>query len=143
MINVEYCTDGYNLVRVEISSFGDLKKQLTEIQDATKDVYSCPFSADVVIADIGRISIGLAEQTVLCYCSADFNKQLTAVGDMSAEGSVMFYFGDYSIMSAKYVVPYSLALEILEYWIMTGKLSDMVEWTGEILNNATVPLSYI
>lgn len=126
---IEYCVDGYHNVKVPVVS---LREQLRTIKNETSDIFTAPFAVDVVIDEIGRMSIGLDENTVLCYKSADIETQLTALGDLSAEGNVSFYFGDYSVMSRKYLIPYELALDVLEHWTETGKLSEKVIWTDKI-----------
>ena len=129
---IEYCYDGYHDIRVDIDSFIGLQQQLEKIKKETMGIFTAPFSVDVVIDEIGRISIALDETTMLCYKSADLEFQLTAIGDLAAEGYATVYFGDYSIMSKKYLISYNLALDILDFWINTGKLSDQVSWTDKI-----------
>ncbi|WP_295095617.1 hypothetical protein [Ruminococcus sp.] len=127
---IEYCIDGYNLIEKEIF---DLYNQLNEIKQETQEIFKAPFGLDIVIEGVGRISIGLAEQTVLCYKSDDYEIQLTAVGNMDAQGETMFYFGDYSLMSNKYLISFDLGIEIINEWIKCGILSMKVNWTEEIL----------
>lgn len=126
---IEYCVDGYHDVKVSVVS---LREQLQSIKNETADIFTAPFAVDAVIDEIGRISIGLDENTVLCYKSADMETQLTALGNLSAEGNATFYFGDYSVMSRKYLIPYQLALDVLEHWTETGELSGKVIWTDKI-----------
>lgn len=126
---IEYCVDGYHDVKVPVVS---LREQLQSIKNETADIFTAPFAVDVVINEIGRISIGLDKNTVLCYKSADTEAQLTSLGDLNAEGNVSFYFGDYSVMSRKYLIPYELALDVLKYWTETGELSGKVIWTDKL-----------
>lgn len=126
---IEYCVDGYHNVKVPVVS---LREQLQTIKNETADIFTAPFAVDVVINEIGRMSVGLDENTVLCYKSADMETQLTALGDPNAEGNVTFYFGDYSVMSKKYLIPYELALDILEHWTENGELSGKVVWTDKL-----------
>ena len=44
----------------------------------------------------------------------------------------MYYLGEYSLMSNKYVIPFAKAITAVEYWILHGELSDAIEWTDEI-----------
>ena len=126
---VEYCVDGYHDVKAPVVS---LREQLQTIGNETVNIFNAPFTVDVVIDEIGRMSIGLDKNTVLCYKSADLETQLTALGDLSAEGNVSFYFGDYSVMSRKYLIPYEIALDVLEHWTETGELSGKVMWTDKL-----------
>lgn len=61
---IEYCVDGYNDVVIKVDS---LQEQLKKIKEKTFDIFKAPFSVDIVINEIGRMSIGLDEDTVLCY----------------------------------------------------------------------------
>jgi hypothetical protein len=127
---IEYCIDGYNLIQKEVIVLYD---QLNEIKKETQEIFKAPFGVDVVIDNIGRISIGLADQTILCYKSDDFEIQLTAVGNIDAQGETMFYFGDYSSMSNKYLISFDSGVEIINEWIKYGILPAKVDWTEEIL----------
>ncbi len=126
---LEYCIDGYNDIKKEII---DLEQQLNDIREETRDIFTSPFGVDIVIDSVGRISIGITQKTIVCYKSDDFEIQLTAVGDKNLSGETLFYFGDYSLMSNKYLIPYKLGLKIVKNWIATGKLLDEVKWTDEI-----------
>lgn len=126
---IEYCIDGYNVIRKDITN---LEQQLDDIREETKDIFTSSFGVDIVIDGIGRISIGIAQKTIVCYKSDDFDIQLTAVGDINIGGETSFYFGDYSLMSNKYLIPYELGLKIIKNWISTGELLDEVKWTNEV-----------
>lgn len=128
-VYIEYCVDGYHDIKVPVAS---LREQLQSVKSETADLFTAPFAVDAVINEIGRMSIGLDKNTVLCYKSADSETQLTALGDLTAEGNVTFYFGDYSLMSRKYLIPYELALDVLEHWTETGELSGKVMWTDKL-----------
>ena len=126
---IEYCIDGYNDIVTEV---GDLRGQLQGIKEQTANIFGCPFAVDIVIDGAGIMSIGLAENTVLCFKSADLETQLTALGDPLAEGTTVFYFGDHTLMSDKYLIPYETALKAVEYWLTTGSLSPGVNWTDKL-----------
>lgn len=129
---LEYCLDGYNLKECRIESFELLKAKLMQVKKEAIDAINCIFTADVVIVDVGRISIGLDDRSILTYTSADFEKNLTSLGDKFAEGYTMYYFGDYSSISNKYVIPYEKALAVLKIWVETGEMDEMIEWTDDI-----------
>ena len=128
-VKIEYCIDGFDLRDEKINSFESLKSRLEEIKNEASDIIKSVFSVDVVVEDIGRISIGLDEKSILSYTSADFEETLTSLGDESALGETTYYFGDYSLMSNKYIVPYSEALNAIELWINHGELSAKIKWT--------------
>ena len=126
---ISYCIDGYNQIKKEVV---DLHSQLDEIKQEVQNIFSAPFGVDIVAPGLGMISIGLTEQTVLCFKSEDLDEQLTAVGDDNAQGESTFYFGDYSVMSNKYLIPYDLGVDVINEWIKDGKLPSKIEWTVEI-----------
>ena len=130
-VTIIYCVDGYNDVKIEVGSINELKSQLLRIKEDTSGIFSAPFSVDVEAEAVGHMSIGLADDTILCYKSWDFENQLTSIGNLSANGDVAFYFGDYSLMSKKHLISYDLALDVLNDWILSGELSDKVLWTDE------------
>lgn len=126
---IEYCIDGYNLINKDLV---ELFSQLFEIKQETQAIFKAPFGVDIVIPGTGRISIALAEQTIICYKSDDFETQLTAVGDKNAQGETLFYFGDYALMSNKYLISFNLGIEIVNEWLKSGNLSEKVNWTEEL-----------
>jgi hypothetical protein len=127
-VYIEYCVDGYNLIKRKLT---DLSAQLNEIRREVDDIFNAPFCVDVVIDGIGRMSIGLVDETILCYKSDDLDVQLSAVGNIGAEGETLFYFGDYSLMSNKYLLPYDFCLKIINEWMRNCKLPK-INWTKEI-----------
>ena len=129
---LQYCINGYNIHEEKIESFSSLIIRLNEIKNEAADIIKGIFSVDIMIQDIGRISIGLDDKCILSYTSADFDTTLTSLGDESAKGQTMYYFGDYSLMSNKYIIQYEDALNVLEVWISNGLLSDSIKWTTEL-----------
>jgi len=128
-VRLEYCLDGFNLRVEKINSFESLKIRLEEIKNEASDIIKSIFSVDIIVENAGIISIGLNEKSILSYTSADFEETLTSLGDESALGKTLYYFGDYSLMSNKYIVPYSEALNVIDLWINEGILSTKIEWT--------------
>ncbi|MDR0489855.1 MAG: hypothetical protein LBH28_01225 [Oscillospiraceae bacterium] len=128
-VSLVYCIDGYNEICETIDSFEYLRRRLTEIKLETSKIFNIIFTVDIVIEEIGRISIGLDENSIITYYNAVEDFYLTSLGDLSAEGSTSYYFGDHSLMANKYTIPYEVALEVLENWIIHGSLSDKVKWT--------------
>ena len=127
---IEYCIDGYHLIKKEIV---DIINQLNEIKQETQGIFMAPFGIDIVAQGLGRMSVALSDQTVLCYKSDDLEHQLTAIGNMEAHGETEFYFGDYSNMSDKYLISFDLAIAIIKEWLQCGMLPKTVNWTEEIL----------
>ena len=129
--NLEYCIDGYNLIDEKIYSFAELEKRLQEIKKEAESIIKGIFSADIVVAGVGRISVALDENCILTYTSEDLENTLTSLGDESAQGETLYYFGDYSEMSNKYIIPYQEAQKVLEQWVQYGIISDKIKWTNK------------
>ena len=121
---VVYCIDGFNGVEIPICSINELLEAST--------VMEIIFSADVVVEGSGRLSVGLNENCILTYTSEDFEETLTSLGNEDAQGDTEYYFGDYTLMSNKYIIPFDDAVKVLEVWINSGKLSNSIKWTDKL-----------
>ena len=134
MLNVylEYCLDGYNIIKEKVNSLDDLIINLQHIKNEVANTIQAIFCVDIVVEKKGRLSIGLDDRSILTYISEDFDEALTSLGDKLAQGETMYYLGEYSLMSNKYVIPFAKAINAVDYWICQGKLSDVIEWTDEI-----------
>ncbi len=130
---LEYCLDGYCTVRETIDSLNSLTADLLHIKNKAAATIHAIFCVDIVIEKIGRLSIGLDDRSILTYISEDFEEALTSLGDESAQVETMYYLGDYSLMSNRYVIPFDTALSAVDYWLCQGGLSDAIEWTDKIL----------
>lgn len=131
-VKVIYCIDGYHDIEISINSIDELLSSLQKIKSEASSIIKCIFSADVMVEGAGRISIGLDEKCILTYTSEDFEKTLTSLGDEVAQGDTMYYFGDYTPMSNKYVIPYEDAIEALKVWVTKGELSTNIRWTDKL-----------
>ncbi len=85
-----------------------------------------------MIGGLGRISVGLDAKCILTYTSEDFEETLTSLGDETAQGETVYYFGDYTLMSNKYIIPYEQAVETIKVSANTGKLSKSIKWTDKL-----------
>lgn len=126
---IEYCIDGHNIIKNEVK---DIQKEFNNIKTQVENIFDAPFGVDVVIKGVGRMSIGLSEHTILSYKTEDLEIQLTAVGNIDSVGNIQFYFGEYTTMSNKYLIPYELGIKIINDWITTKELPKQVEWTDKI-----------
>jgi hypothetical protein len=106
--------------------------KLQEIKFKASNIIKGIFSVDIVVEDIGRLSVGLDEKSILTYTSADFEESLTSLGDEFEQGETMYYFGYYSLMSNKYIIPFEDALNALDDWIDRGILSKNIKWTDQL-----------
>ena len=131
-VRIIYCLDGYNSVEMPIHSTDELVARLQEIALEAIPVIDGIFSADVVVEDFGRISVGLNQRCILTYTSEDFEETLTSLGDETAQGETVYYFGDYTLMSNKYIIPYEQAVETIKVSANTGKLSKSIKWTDKL-----------
>jgi len=128
-VRLEYCIDGYNEVSEDLDSLEQLRARLEEIKEEASGTIDCAYAVDLVCAGVGRMSIALGERSVLSYYDEAEDYYLTSLGDPLASGETAFYFGDYSLLSNKYVIPLKVALEALEFWINQKALSNKVGWT--------------
>lgn len=131
-VKVLYCIDGYNAIEIPIGSLSELLSTFQKIVVEALPVIKIIFSADVVVEGAGRISVGLNQKCILAYTSEDFEETLTSLGDEDAKGNTWYYFGDYTLMSNKYIIPFDDAIKVLSIWIESGKLSDSIKWTEKL-----------
>ena len=115
------------------TSFDDLKLRLENIRDKYNALLKMSYSVDLVREGVGHLSVGLGyEQWMLFYYSEDGEMVLNSLGDEDVEGTVLFYFGDRTELSKKYLVPEENALEVIRVWFEQGELSDAIKWTEKI-----------
>ena len=131
-VKVLYCIDGYNAIEIPIGSLSELLSTFQKIVVEALPVIKIIFAADVVVEGAGRISVGLNQKCILAYTSEDFEETLTSLGDEDAKGNTWYYFGDYTLMSNKYIIPFDDAIKVLNIWIESGKLSDSIKWTEKL-----------
>ncbi len=131
-VKVLYCIDGYNTIEIPIGSLSELLSTFQKIVTEASSVIKTIFTADVVVEGTGRISVGLNQKCILAYTSEDFEETLTSLGDEGAEGDTLYYFGDDTPMSNKYIIPFDDAIKVLKVWIESGKLSDSIKWTDRL-----------
>lgn len=131
-IYLEYCLDGYHLIRMNIDSYDALTVQLEQIRAEAAKLFHAVFCVDIVTRNVGRLSIGLSDRSILMYTSDDLEEPRTSMGDRTAQGETMFYLGDYSLMSDKYIIPYVKAMEVVKNWIDEGQMGNILEWTNEL-----------
>ena len=74
----------------------------------------------------------LDSKCILTYTSEDFEETFTSLGDETAQGETVYYFGDYTLMSNKYIIPYEQAMEAIKVSVDTGKLSKSIKWTDKL-----------
>ena len=127
-IYLEYCLDGYHLIKMYIDSYSALTAKLDQIRIEAAELFPAVFCVDIVIKNTGRLAIGLDDKSMLMYTSEDFEESLTSLGDRTAQGETMFYSGDYCLMSNKYIISYANAMEVVKTWFYERKISDIVEW---------------
>lgn len=122
----------YAKLKIYENSNNELLSVLQKIKSEASTVMEIIFSADVVVEGSGRLSVGLNENCILTYTSEDFEETLTSLGNEDAQGDTEYYFGDYTLMSNKYIIPFDDAVKVLEVWINSGKLSNSIKWTDKL-----------
>jgi len=128
-------------------TFSALVQRLNEIRDRYSPMAGCPFSVDLV-KDNGslstapeyaeRLSIGLGngEWMIVYNPGLDQGPFLYSLGDEHLEGTVPFFYGQWSELSRKYLIPKDDALEAVRVWFEEGVLSDAIRWTTKIYSGS-------
>ena len=80
----------------------------------------------------GRLSVGLGDDEWMLFYTSEDREVLNSVGNRHADGSVVYFFGDHTLLSRKYFVPKDKALSVIETWFHTGELNRAVNWTTEL-----------
>lgn len=115
------------------ASFSELQQRLLTIRDQYRAVLNIPYAVDLVREGTGRLSVGLGDdEWMLFFYSEDGDVVLNSLGNDAAEGTVVFYFGDHTELSRKYLIPFQDALDVIKVWFEEGVLSDIIKWTEEI-----------
>ena len=63
----------------------------------------------------------------------DDDESVTSLGDRDAQGTTAFWFGDYTETSRKFLILRETALQAVKEWVESGRLTDRVTWTNELL----------
>ena len=125
------------------STFRALVERLNELRDEFSPIAGCSFSVDLV-KDNGslctapeyaeRLSVGLGNgEWMICYNPGlDQGSFLYSLGDEQLEGTVPFFFGQWSELSRKYLISKDDALEAVRVWYEEGVLTDAIRWTTNI-----------
>ena len=102
---IEYSSfDRFKDYEEKIESLDHLEKRLQEIKNEVSKWWNIIFSVDIVLKGIGHISIALDDKCILSFYDEIEDLYLTSLGDPSAEGKTLYYFGDTSLMSNKYII---------------------------------------
>jgi hypothetical protein len=132
-ISLHYGDAGRGEFRERPASWQELEQRLAEIAKEYRLVLNMPYSVDLE-GDNGRLSVGLGDKDwILFYYPADDTKPvLNSFGDEKATGTSVFYFGQWTELSNKYLIPRSKAIEAIKLWCEAGILSSDIKWTSEI-----------
>ncbi|MCL2141262.1 MAG: hypothetical protein FWH46_00040 [Methanimicrococcus sp.] len=138
-VKIEYCWDGYNCIEEKITSLEQLEMRLNELKktwaiEHNSSELKCIATVDVVIENVGYISISLDEKCILLFYDEVEDYFLTSLGNPSFGGSTedLYDFGQPAESSNQYIVSYKDGLDALKDWIVTKKLSQKIEWTDKI-----------
>jgi hypothetical protein len=92
-----------------------------------------PFGIDLVATNGDRLSVALGlNNAVVSRFNDTVAESVTAVGDPSAVGSTLFYFGDHTLMPNTFLISVEVALRIVRQWCEDSTLSPLTEWTSQI-----------
>jgi len=129
-ITLEYTSDGFDDISENIKNFNQLVNRLEKLKNEAAKKWDIVFTVDVIIENIGRISIALNDRSILSFMSEDIS--MTSLGDINAEGVKAYFFGAYTEMSNKYIVPYEDGLEAIKFWLENGIPGNQIKWTEEL-----------
>jgi hypothetical protein len=113
----------------------DFPSLLTRIQELGRK-YSArlgaSYAVDVIQPNGDRLHVGIGNgQWILSFTPGDDRCGcLTSLGDERATGTVVFWFGGWTEMSRKYLVPRDAALQAVREWVERGTLSNAINWTS-------------
>jgi Immunity protein Imm1 len=115
------------------ATFAELERRLEEIRNEYNRLLKMPYSVDLIRGGIGILSVGLGDgYWILAYHPEAEEQSLTSLGDESADGDVLFFFGDHTLLSRKYLVPRESALSAVRTWFEEGKIGQDVRWTSKL-----------
>ncbi|MCY2987565.1 MAG: Imm1 family immunity protein [Planctomycetota bacterium] len=132
---------GYGASEEHPATFDEVWLRLLDLRSVHNKRLGMPYSADLVLvedkADIGsarRLCVGMGDNHwVLTYNPGDSGDACKiSLGNRSAKGACLFYFGDHTLMSNKYLISEHQAMQAVRTWCEEGALSDRVEWTEEL-----------
>ena len=125
-----YCMDGYNVVQEPVSSFETLADRLAVIKEQARQRIPIPFSVDIALQGKGYISVGLgSDESIIIWYNAPRDIYLTSLGDETAKGTKLYYFGDWTRLAAKHTISWQTALGVIKAWIECGEIQDCIAWT--------------
>jgi len=118
-----------------INSSGRLQQRLEEIQSHYESHLDQAIGVSLVDKSGNSLSVGLGKsEWALIYSrmvSGELVEQYASLGDDSREGSVAFYFEQWTDIPRKWLIPQSLAKEAVNEWFRSGKLSEVIRWTSD------------
>ena len=116
----------------ECTSFEELCRRMEQINLEYQALVGVPFSVDLVREGAGRLSVGLGENRWMLFYTSEDGEVLNSLGDREATGTTIFFFGDHTELSHKYLVPADKGLEGVKLCFEEGRLSNGINWTEEI-----------
>ena len=127
---------GLGEAQLHVETFDSLVAAMDALARRYEPVCGVPYGVDIVRPAEGRLLVGMGADGWLVTFVPDSDDEasvsVTAVGDRAACGEATFYFGDQTLVSRKYLLPRSLALDVVREWWERGELSRHVPWTSEL-----------
>jgi len=131
-IKIEYQNE-----QEKITSNEQLESRLSELREILTITNSkgvkCIGTVDVVVENLGRMSIALDERCILQFYDEVDDIYFNSLGDPLFVGDTadLYDFGQPSVSCEKYVVPYVVGLAALKGWLVSEKLGAEISWTEE------------
>lgn len=116
----------------------DSERGLVDLLASLKQKYATlldhPIGVDLVAAhgDYLSVALGANESVIIYFSNEGAGETFTSLGDENAEGLFVVYFGQWTELSRKYVIPWIQAERVLIDWFRTGTRSSEIRWTTQV-----------
>ena len=114
----------------KIESFDQLIKRLNWISNEyPSDEYY--MGASIYDENENELSIGLAkdEWVIMVSLAPDYLTQYVSIQSTEVDGSVGFYWDQWTPIEKKHLIPKEKASDAIKYWLQKGELSNRMLWT--------------
>lgn len=127
-----YFTDPINQSqsRIEINSLDQLRLKIAFLQEKYSELDS-PIGIDLERNETDFLSIGLGDQLWVLIRTIGEDQQFCSLGDKTLKGATPFYLERWTEIPQKWLVPANKAWRVVEKWLRTGELSDIIDWTTD------------
>jgi len=124
---LSYCIDGHNIIEKTICPYTCWLVGFA--QHEAEKVITAPFAVDITVEGKGVMSVAQTKDYGILSCYlAEKDAYFISLGNEHATGEANYHFGDYCIMSNKYLIPKAKIEPAIKEWIKHGVLSKDIQW---------------